>query len=139
MKRALGAVAIAAAVATATGCGGSEELTRAEFVAQANRACESAAEERPTTATSLIAAVAAGAEQRELVVSRLEQLKPPAEVAARYDELVSLLSRQSTMLADYAELLRADDNASRRLAARMTAEAEDALEIIDQLGLDACR
>ena len=117
------AVALAAAIAAgAGGCGSSSQLSRADFVKQANAICKrvndqlaAAGQAKSAADVQRIGPTVIAAEQRGL--SDLRALKPPSSLAADYRRLVADLSQLTASAGKLLSAAKANDTAAAQTAA----------------------
>jgi hypothetical protein len=138
MQRKVVAAAVAAAVlGGVAGCGSSKPLTRAELVSKANAVCTQRTAEiaslRKQHGRDLHALVVAGVPVEDKTVGELAKLKPPASAQASYGRFVAI---QKIDLARLKRYVTGKDSSAARENVR---ETHELWNIVDSLGIDACR
>jgi len=137
LRRGIAAIATTCAL-TVAGCGSSDTLTRAEFIKQANAACDSV---RKQFAHSNIHGLK---EFREAIVAsqtartrKMMALQPPLELRVPYQQYVHVLQERTAMLAQAVEMTRR--NRVLKVDAVKTAELQTSeRQLVTKLKLTKC-
>ena len=145
-------------LALVAGCGGGEEarLSRADYVAQANKICRDSDAEIARLARAeaeRIEAPVSKAERERLQlvvlekatpiarrhIDRLGALKPPEEDEDRLRPMVDRLREATDLFGRFAAALRSDDEQElMRLTRRFGAIASDTRRVVQEYGLTDC-
>jgi hypothetical protein len=141
----LGVVLGSVMAGLAAGCGGDEELSRKEYVAELNAMCEdfSAREKEigePRTAADLVEKGPRILDAfEEAIVDEVGDLDAPDEISDQADRLVDLADQQRDVLEGLVDAARENDFAkARELAAKNEALNKEASRIARELGAEAC-
>jgi hypothetical protein len=136
-----------AAVACAIGCGGGDsDLSREDFVSQADRVCEQSSREfariqrtRATSAEQAERQVGALIEVESDALGELRDLEPPEDLRSRYERYLQARERALGFLEDGREAAASNDpqayNAAKR---RASAEQAERLQLARRSGLRHC-
>jgi hypothetical protein len=134
------------AMALVCGCGGDSELSRDDFVAEADRVCEQTSGEfarvqrvPPTSAKQAEKQVQALIDVERGALEELRNLEPPAGLRSRYERYLESRDRALGFLEDGREAASNNDpqayNAAKREAA---AEQAQRLQLARRVGLRRC-
>ena len=134
------------AMALVCGCGGDSELSRDDFVAEADRVCEQTSGEfarvqrvPPTSAKQAEKQVQALIDVERGALEELRNLEPPAGLRSRYERYLESRDRALGFLEDGREAASNNDpqayNAAKREAA---AEQAERLQLARRVGLRRC-
>jgi hypothetical protein len=141
----LGVVLGGVMAALAVGCGGDEELSREEYVAELNAMCEDfSARERkigePQTVGDLVEKGPRILDAFEdEIVDKVGTLDPPDEIADQADRLVDLADQQRDVLAELVDAAKDSDIARvREFASKNAALNKEASRIARELGAESC-
>jgi hypothetical protein len=141
----LGVVLGGVMAALAGGCGGDEELSRDEYVAELNAMCEdfSAREKEigePQTLGDLVEKGPRIVDAFEkAIVDKVRTLNPPDELADEADRLVDVADQQRDVLAELVDAAKANDVMRvRELVPRNAALNTEADSIARDLGAESC-
>ncbi len=145
--RTLAIVAVVAAAVAAAGCGGgggSKSLTKQEYAAQLNKICADANADRkkvgnvgsPADVVSkgpkLLAAF-------DRLVSRAEKLKPPSDIKADSDKLLSEAKQLRDLISQVIDAAKTNDLTKiTQLGAKGDALTKDLDALGTKLGAPAC-
>jgi hypothetical protein len=129
----------------ATGCGGDDELSKEEYVAELNAMCEdfSAREKvigEPRTAADLVEKGPRIVDAfNKAIADKVGTLEPPDEIADEADHLVDLADEQRDVLAELVDAAKGSDIAKvRELASKNAALNKEASTIARELGAESC-
>jgi hypothetical protein len=148
--RALALIAtLAAATLVAAGCGGDDEPSDEEFVAEVNEVCTAAATDLQAAVTSLFGVTderqAAEAFSDEVVpviedlIADLDEIEPPSDKADDYDRLLELTTESKDLIAEdpQAAFEAESGEGSSEVGQRIEDISNEADELSASLGIPA--
>jgi hypothetical protein len=148
MRAAAGVLLVAGLALVATACGGSDRLTKSEFMSQADAVCAKYEQKIRSAMRGIPAgneAQLAGAIERVLPVIRtgngeLRDLKPPENLQDRYDRWMQIGDDEVTAAQKLHDALRDGDRqgVQSAFADLQKADARQDQLAREQLGLNGC-
>jgi hypothetical protein len=125
-------------------CSGEERLKKQEFILQADEICgefdDQVSEMRPPATAGEIQAFAEQIQQlMSDALTKLRELKPPADDAERVDAMLGNLETVTSLLPDLADAAAAQDlDKIQELNSRFAAEVNDFNESAEKYGMKTC-
>lgn len=134
-----GALVVALALALAS-CGGSDTLSKGDFVKQANAACATARKDAEKVRGKGIAAFADRVEEYQRnKLKGIEALKPPDEMKTSYAAYKGALSQRTDLIVRLVTTLKARGRISKQDEKAVAALQVKEEKAATALGLTTCR
>ncbi len=150
-RRVAGMVAVSIAFGIAS-CGGSDSLSKADFVSQATAMCKQAQKQAQIMQTAskdnegrLVQLANAALARHRKLVDKLDTLEPPSELSAGYAEYVKTLRSQDGLNKKVLDEAEPDSDGTVKPGTPMAAAAHlrdqaahKAFELARRLNIEAC-
>jgi hypothetical protein len=137
-------IVLATAAASAAGCGGDDggKLSKADFIAKADKACVASAlrpKAPPQNAQQAAQQTAEEATARKELQGKLKGIEPPADLKADYDDFLAKSENVIARLESMSQLAKDDKRADYAKADAELAKIGQARETVaDRIGFKRC-